>query len=478
MPEHYQATDARILHVDDDPGQLNVVETYFERELPEVEMVTATDAKTGLETLASTQIDCIISDYDMPEVNGLEFLEHVRATHSDVPFILYTGKGSEEIASKAINSGVTGYLQKGGPEQLQRLIHRVEHAAEEHRAKVESERYATVLRALNYPIYVVDDEGTFEYVNDAFVEMVGYDRGEILGSPPGLIKTEEGVERANETLRRIVSSSGPDRKQFRVDIHTKGGDTIPCRDHMATLPFDDEFRGSVGILQDISQQEQRREQLATQNERLEEIISFVSHDLRTPLAQARAGVDLAHDSGGDEDFERVESALDRIEDMISELRTLARTGIVVDCTTTVDIGAIATRAWETFSTPGDTLEYEAFEIEGDPERIKPLVENLLRNAIEHTADGVTVTVEPCEDGFYVADDGEGISEEKREQVFEPGYTTARDGSGFGLAIVRRVSQAHGWELTVTESEAGGARFEFRNVAVDTDCAGTAVSAAD
>ncbi|MFC7057553.1 response regulator [Halovenus salina] len=244
MPEHYQATDARILHVDDDPGQLNVVETYFERELPEVEMVTATDAKTGLETLASTQIDCIISDYDMPEVNGLEFLEHVRATHSDVPFILYTGKGSEEIASKAINSGVTGYLQKGGPEQLQRLIHRVEHAAEEHRAKVESERYATVLRALNYPIYVVDDEGTFEYVNDAFVEMVGYDRGEILGSPPGLIKTEEGVERANETLRRIVSSSGPDRKQFRVDIHTKGETRYPAE---TTWPHSPSTTSSGGL---------------------------------------------------------------------------------------------------------------------------------------------------------------------------------------------------------------------------------------
>jgi PAS domain S-box-containing protein len=477
VPDHYRATDARILHVDDDPTQLNVVETYFERELPGVEMLTATDAKDGLETLASTQIDCIVSDYEMPEIDGLEFLEHVRATHSDVPFILYTGKGSEEIASKAINSGVTGYLQKGGPEQLQRLIHRVEHAAEEHRAKVESERYATVLRALDYPIYVVGEDGTFEYVNDAFVEMVGYDREEILGSPPGLIKTAEGVERANESLRDIVSSTGSDRKQFQVDIHTKGGDTIPCRDHMAALPFDDQFRGSVGILQDISQQEQRREKLATQNERLEEIISFVSHDLRTPLTQARAGLELAHDSGTDEDFERVDSALNRMEDMLSEVRTLARTGLVVDCTMAVDVDTIVSRAWQTFSRPADTLECEPFEIEGDPERVKPLVENLLRNAVEHTDEGVRVAVKPLEDGFYVADDGPGIPAQERENIFEPGYTTASDGSGFGLAIVKRVSEAHGWKLTVSESDDGGARFEFRNVTVDDGTSSEAVSAA-
>jgi signal transduction histidine kinase len=83
---------------------------------------------------------------------------------------------------------------------------------------------------------------------------------------------------------------------------------------------------------------------------------------------------------------------------------------------------------------------------------------------------VTVRVGPIEttqastdrvDGFYVADDGPGIPEDERESVFEGGYSTSDDGTGLGLAIVRSIAEAHDWTVTVTESEAGGARFEIR-----------------
>ncbi|TKX76264.1 sensor histidine kinase, partial [Halorubrum sp. SD626R] len=68
-------------------------------------------------------------------------------------------------------------------------------------------------------------------------------------------------------------------------------------------------------------------------------------------------------------------------------------------------------------------------------------------------------------GFYVADDGDGIDPADRDSVFEPGHTTAEGGTGFGLAIVDRIAQAHGWEVTLTESRTGGARFEFDGVSV-------------
>jgi signal transduction histidine kinase len=71
-----------------------------------------------------------------------------------------------------------------------------------------------------------------------------------------------------------------------------------------------------------------------------------------------------------------------------------------------------------------------------------------------------VTVGWEDSGLYVADDGPGIPEGEREDVLDFGYTTNEAGTGFGLAIVDQVAQAHGWELSVTESTAGGARFEF------------------
>ncbi|MFB6271074.1 MAG: sensor histidine kinase, partial [Halobacterium sp.] len=80
------------------------------------------------------------------------------------------------------------------------------------------------------------------------------------------------------------------------------------------------------------------------------------------------------------------------------------------------------------------------------------------------AASVTVTVgDAGSDGFYVADDGPGIPESERDAVFEGGYTTAEDGTGFGLAIVEDIVEAHGWTVDVTASEDGGARFDVRGV---------------
>ena len=93
------------------------------------------------------------------------------------------------------------------------------------------------------------------------------------------------------------------------------------------------------------------------------------------------------------------------------------------------------------------------------------LENLFRNAIEHGGESVTVTIGVLDDkrGFYVADDGPGIPEAEREDVFDSGYTTSNDGTGFGLAIVSRICAAHGWDITATESESGGARIEITGV---------------
>jgi signal transduction histidine kinase len=122
--------------------------------------------------------------------------------------------------------------------------------------------------------------------------------------------------------------------------------------------------------------------------------------------------------------------------------------------------------WENVETGNATVMNELEgKLEADPRRLKQLCENLVRNAIEHAGEGVTVTVGELEDrnGFYIADDGEGIPEEEREEVFDTGYSTSEDGTGFGLSIVEEIVTAHGWDIDVTESKDGGARFEISGV---------------
>ncbi|MFB6281060.1 MAG: response regulator, partial [Haloferacaceae archaeon] len=99
----------RILHVDDEPDFADLAASFLERENDRFVVETATSASDGLDRLADDRFDCIVSDYDMPGRNGIEFLETVREDHPELPFVLYTGKGSEEVASDAISAGVTDY---------------------------------------------------------------------------------------------------------------------------------------------------------------------------------------------------------------------------------------------------------------------------------------------------------------------------------------------------------------------------------
>jgi len=127
--------DIRVLHADDEPGFGETVAAFLQREDERLVVETVTSASEALDALGS-EVDCVVSDYDMPGQNGVELLERVRATYPDLPFILFTGKGSEEVASEAISTGVTDYLQKGtGTEQYAVLANRIGNLVDQYRAE-------------------------------------------------------------------------------------------------------------------------------------------------------------------------------------------------------------------------------------------------------------------------------------------------------------------------------------------------------
>jgi len=236
-------------------------------------------------------------------------------------------------------------------------------------------------------------------------------------------------------------------------------------------PFTDTQRTFVELLTRwVSYELERQraaERLERERNRLDEFASVVSHDLRNPLTTARGRLDLLADDCDSGHIEPVERSLSRMETLVDDLLTLAREGDAVDDPCPVDLVAVATDAWETTDTRRGTLRTAAdeFEISADEARLRQLFENLFRNGVEHGGADAAITVGTLseEDGFYVADDGPGIPEDERDLVFETGYTTTADGTGFGLNIVSDVVDAHGWAIRVVESEAGGARFEITGV---------------
>ena len=215
------------------------------------------------------------------------------------------------------------------------------------------------------------------------------------------------------------------------------------------------------------QRQATTDRLAEKNENIERLASALSHDLRNPLSVLDGSLALARETGDREHFERCERAVDRIERLADDLLTLMRAGDDVVERETVTLESLVRGCWETVATAEASLVVESDrELAADRSRAEQLFENLFRNAVEHGGDGVTVRVGtlPDDDGFYVEDDGPGIPSDERDEVLEWGYSTQTTGTGFGLGIVTTVADAHGWSLTVTEGDTGGARFEVRGVA--------------
>ena len=229
---------------------------------------------------------------------------------------------------------------------------------------------------------------------------------------------------------------------------------------------DGEVERLVGLLDDITDKKQREANLEAHNERLEEFASIVSHDLRNPLQVIQSRIDLVDTD--DEHVTSIAHAADRMNDLIDDLLSLAQRDAELQDVQALSIERVVTDAWALVATDEATLEASVSgRLEADPTQLQQLFENLFRNSIEHTGSAVTVRVGDIDDGsrrgFYVEDDGPGIPEDGRDQVFGMGYTTTDDGTGFGLSIVREVVDAHGWDVAVTESEDGGARFEVTGV---------------
>ena len=212
---------------------------------------------------------------------------------------------------------------------------------------------------------------------------------------------------------------------------------------------------------DSTSQTEAELEMHTEVERLEALARVLSHDLRTPLSVASGYARLLKDEVDSPHVERIETALERIA-TIAENAVLIARGTDVEETESVDVETVSGRIWGQLDTDGASLFVEDGVVaEGDPGLVSELLENLFRNALEHAGSEPTVLVGRLEDepGFYVADDGPGIPPEVRENVFDIGYTTGT-GTGFGLDIVKRIADAHGWEIRATESDEGGARFEM------------------
>lgn len=274
------------------------------------------------------------------------------------------------------------------------------------------------------------------------------------------VEPEQFVNRINELVTSGESVRGE-------ELMLQDGRTFARDYELLELP---EGLGHLWVYRDITDLKKREESLQRERDRLDEFAGVVSHDLRNPLNVAQGRLELAQEECDSEHLEAIETALHRIHRITEDVLWLSREGQDIGSMDEVVVQHAIEGAWSIVadSTEQAELHYgddalSKAKIEADDDRLRQLLENLLSNAINHGGKDVTVTVGKVDSGLYIEDDGPGIPEDEREEVFSAGYSTDEEGTGFGLYIVKQIAEAHDWEIQLVESSRGGARFEITGV---------------
>ncbi|WP_280537397.1 PAS domain S-box protein [Halopenitus sp. POP-27] len=328
-----------------------------------------------------------------------------------------------------------------------------------------AEEYEALLNNVEDAIFLVDVKETddvrfeFERLSPSYEQQTGLTTEEVQGRTPRDVFGDESGADLEANYHRCVNAGEPIsyQEELRVNEEARFWQT-----KLAPVVTGDEITRLIGVTRNVTDRVKRERQLRQQNERLDEFASVISHDLRNPLNVAQGRAALLAEQAESEHIDPILRSLNRMEAIVEDTLTLARQGETIDEWKSIELTDLVGKCWSTVDTENATIEIvDEMTFQGDPDRLRHVFENLFRNAVEHSESDVTVRV-GCygEQGLYVEDDGPGIPADKREDVLEPGHSSASGGTGFGLSIVKRIVEAHGWELSVTEGTDGGARFEF------------------
>lgn len=329
------------------------------------------------------------------------------------------------------------------------------------RAKeLSSEFFEEMVESVGVGVGIYGADGCYLYVNEAYADMLDTDRNLLVGKPLWEIVPTLEDDRFDSYWESFADGETRRAKTEHVyeDVSVPVK-TVTTRRRIGGTPY------HFGTIQDISAQKAYEKNLERKNERLEAFTGVVGHDLRNPLNVAEGYLDLAQSECNSEHLDMIGSALTRMETLLDDLLTLAREGQTIDEKEPVVVEDVARAAWNNVRTADAEIRIDdGSVIRADRERLLQIFENLFRNSVEHSSTtnhtDLHTEVGTISDGFYVADNGPGIPEEIRETLFRAGTTTSEDGTGFGLAIVKEIAEAHGWDVRALEGDSGGARFEI------------------
>ncbi len=459
--------EIKIRIIDKDEDLLEKAESFIEDKKDSYQIETFTSSEKALEKLEKTTPDIIISEYDLPEVNGLELLKRLREKEKNIPFIIFTKVQESEVLLRALKLDVNDYILKGRDSEadLENLVNAIEEVEQKYSEKVsENELFQDLLERIPDTIYFKDEDARFIRVSKSKAEELGAEEDEIIGKTDLDFYPKETAEEMYEDDMEVIEEEKPiigrEEKVPSPDEEWWASTTkVPRYDEEGNVI------GMLGITRDITEKkkaEQREEFLHT----------LLRHDLRNKISVVDGYLDLLESSKlSEEQKDFVNRAIKAVKDsseLIEKVRTLreVREEKAEEVSLDQIIESVVMEEKPQAENANIELEYERCECKAlAGALLDEVFYNLIENSLQHPSgcNKITISTEEKERTVkvIVEDDGCGIPDDIKDDIFGKGFKQGPDaGSGLGLFLVKRIVESYDGNITIGDSDEGGAKFEI------------------
>ena len=458
----------KILIVDDDPEVLEITKIFLER-TGYFKVATGNSAAEGLLKLEEQTFEAVISDYEMPDMNGLDFLKEIRGGGNIIPFIIFTGRSREDVVIEAMNSGADYYIQKGSDLKslFAELTHKILLAVEKKRSEKalsEANEYKNRLIESHIdPLLTIDNRFKIMDINSAMEKLSGYRKDEIEGKDLAVLFRDH--KKARSALAIALKENN--LRDYPLDIVTRNSEIIPILFHAA--PYLNEKKEFLGFFTEFHEHKEEKNEHATERiSKNEFYLDILTHDIRNMIMVETGCLEIDGNPEEEQSIweKRMRNLIGNIRHLIENTEVMRRSDEKFHDLKPVELRPLICREAENYPDLDITIEDFDYRVVAD-DLLSSVFYNLFNNVKKHCGSGTEVRIsvpegeEGSEISVFFEDFGPGIPGDIIK-FFNSGGLIENNSSGkksHGLGLIRSIMDNCGGQITIL-SEGGRTGTKF------------------